>query len=81
MTCDHKFIDSKCGWAPDDRNSMPKAMSNQMRSLEQIAVDTLQCATAHEPASRIVGNVRADELALLAMRHIASWGLGSNRWR
>ncbi len=39
MTCDHKFIDSKCclkcGWAPDERNAMPKAMTDELSDCEK----------------------------------------------
>lgn len=37
-----------------------------MRDLEAIAVDVHQCATSWEPGARLIGNVRADEIAHLA---------------
>lgn len=40
-----------------------------MRSVEAIAYDVLACAEAWDPDARLVGNVRADELAHLA-RHM-----------
>jgi hypothetical protein len=36
------------------------------RTLADIAIDTLRCAFTWEPEAKLVGNVRADELALLA---------------
>ena len=39
-------------------------------SLEAIAVDVLQCAITHEPDVRLMGNVRAEDVARLAAHHI-----------
>jgi hypothetical protein len=38
-----------------------------MRSRDQIAADILQCAVTHAPASRLIGNVTAMEIAALVV--------------
>lgn len=43
-----------------------------MRTIEQIAVDVLECATGWEREARLIGNVQAYELAVLAAKHITS---------
>ena len=43
-----------------------------MRTNEQIAYEVLCCAIAHEPASKIVGNVSAMELAKIAAAQITA---------
>lgn len=54
-------------------------MSN--RTIEQIAVDVLKCATSHVTDVRLIGNVQAIELARLAERHITSCpSCGSEPW-
>jgi hypothetical protein len=35
-------------------------------SREQVAADVLACALAHDPESRLIGNVRAIDVAMLA---------------
>lgn len=39
-------------------------------NLERIAADILACAITHEPGVRLMGNVRADDIARLAAHHI-----------
>lgn len=51
------------------------------RSPEQIAVDTLKCAIAWEPGVRLIGNVKAIEIAELAARQINTCPkCGSTAW-
>jgi hypothetical protein len=40
------------------------------RDLEVVAQHLLVCASTHEPESRLLGNIRADELALLALDYL-----------
>lgn len=52
-----------------------------MRGLEEIAAEVLRCALAWDRESRIVGNVRADELAKLAASRLSACPLcGSEPW-
>lgn len=41
-----------------------------MRDIESIARDVLCCAISHDPDARLIGNVRASEVAALAAREI-----------
>lgn len=41
-----------------------------MRTTESIAADVLGCAIAHEPDSRLVGNVTAAEIVRLCAGHV-----------
>lgn len=47
-------------------------MKDEHRSAEQIALDLLHCVMTWEPSARLFGNIRADEIAYLASRHITS---------
>lgn len=41
-----------------------------MRTKDEIALDILKCAMSHVSDVRLIGNVRADEIALLASGHM-----------
>ena len=45
---------------------MPSAHGGPMLSREATAIDLLKCAISHEPDVRLLGNLRACELAALA---------------
>jgi hypothetical protein len=52
-----------------------------MRSLENIAVDVMRCALAHDAGSRLVGDVTAQELLALAVDRVTTCPLcGSEAW-
>lgn len=51
------------------------------RGIEQIAVDVIQCALGWEPDVRLIGNVKASEIALLASMVIDTCPkCGSTAW-
>lgn len=52
-----------------------------MRTKEQIALDVLRCAVSHAPDVRLIGNVRADEVLLLAADSILTCpNCGAEAW-
>jgi hypothetical protein len=52
-----------------------------VRTKEQIAGDILRCAMAHMSDSRLTGNVRADEIALLCVEHVMTCpNCGAEAW-
>jgi len=51
------------------------------KSIETIAVELLRCAVTHDPESRLVGNLRARDLVVLAASAIACCPVcGSTAW-
>lgn len=57
-------------------------MSNKaVRSRAATAVDLLRCAITHEPEVRLIGNVRACDIAALAASLVTSCpGCGAEPW-
>jgi hypothetical protein len=52
-----------------------------VRAKDVIALDILKCAMAHVSDVRLIGNVRADEIALLASEHVmACPNCGAEAW-
>jgi hypothetical protein len=52
-----------------------------MRGKEEIAIDLLRCAVSHVSDVRLLGNVRADEIALLAAEQIMTCpSCGAEAW-
>ncbi len=47
-------------------------MSERSDTLESVAVETLKCCLSWEPEARLIGNVRAFDLARLAVTHLTS---------
>jgi hypothetical protein len=51
------------------------------RSIEQIAADVLRCVTSGDTEARLIGDIRATELARLAASHITSCpSCGAEPW-
>lgn len=54
---------------------------NARRTIREVAEDMLKCAVSHEPGSRLIGNVMASEIALLASAALTTCpSCGAEAW-
>lgn len=52
-----------------------------MRTKDEIALDILKCAMSHATDVRLIGNVLAEEIALLASEHVVTCpNCGAEAW-